>query len=99
MKKIILLALATIIAASCDSSWEYKIVTYQNSETGVFSTPSLNVKIEELNTLGFQGWELVSTYTVVETVNPNFGSEEVVWGIRDNTRTKSINYVFKRKKK
>ena len=42
--------------------------------------------------------ELVDVYTIEETVHPNFGNEEYVTGLRENTRTASINYVFKRRK-
>lgn len=52
----------------------------------------------ELNKLGDEGWELVSTYTTIETKFPNFGNKKYVVGIRDNTRTEKICFVFKRKK-
>ena len=41
-------------------------------------------------------WELVSAYTETGTAFPNFGSSEYVTGIRDNTRTSVVNFVFKR---
>ena len=40
--------------------------------------------------------ELVSAYTETGTAFPNFGSSEYVTGIRDNTRTSVVNFVFKR---
>lgn len=47
---------------------------------------------------GKEGWELVNVYTTVETVFPNFGNNEYVTGLRTNTRTSTINFVFKRLK-
>ena len=46
--------------------------------------------------MGKEGWELVSTYTEVATVFPNFGNSEYVTGIRENVRTNVVNFVFKR---
>ena len=51
----------------------------------------------KLNNLGEEGWELVSVYTTIETVFPNFGDAEYHIGIKTNSRTESINFVFKRK--
>lgn len=49
-----------------------------------------------LNELGEQGWELVSTYTTTETLFPNMGNADYHTGVKTNTRTKTINFVFKR---
>ena len=49
-----------------------------------------------LNKMGKEGWELVSTYTETATAFPNFGNSDYVTGIRDNTRTSVVNFVFKR---
>ena len=46
--------------------------------------------------MGKEGWELVSTYTETATAFPNFGNSDYVTGIRDNTRTSVVNFVFKR---
>lgn len=53
----------------------------------------------KLNELGKEGWELVSTYTTTETIFPNMGNADYHTGIKENTRTESINFVFKRKMK
>lgn len=50
----------------------------------------------QLNKLGKQGWELVNVYTTTETVFPNFGNEDYHTGVKSNTRTQTINFVFKR---
>jgi len=49
-----------------------------------------------LNKMGKEGWELVSTYTETATAFPNFGNSDYVTGIRDNTRTSVVNFIFKR---
>ena len=49
-----------------------------------------------LNKMGKEGWELVSTYTEIGTSFPNFGNSEYVTGLRTNTRTVVVNFVFKR---
>ena len=40
--------------------------------------------------------ELVQAYTETGTAFPNFGNSDYVTGIRDNTRTAVVNFVFKR---
>lgn len=52
--------------------------------------------ISMLNHWGKEGWELVDVYTTTETVFPNFGDENLHTGIKANTRTKALNFVFKR---
>lgn len=49
-----------------------------------------------LSGYGKEGWELVSVYTTIETAYPNFGDAEYHTGIKENTRTQTINFVFKR---
>lgn len=51
-----------------------------------------------LNGYGEMGWELVGITSEIETVFPNFGDEEYVTGIKPNTRTFGMVYVFKRPK-
>lgn len=84
--------------AACSSKWEYKIVTVENEQASAFEASEIKVSSEDLNLFGEEGWELVDVYTIVETEHPNFGNSEYVTGIRENTRTASVNYVFKRKK-
>ena len=67
-------------------TYKYKIVEFAPDQ-----------KMEKtFNELGKEGWELVSTYTETATAFPNFGNSDYVTGIRDNTRTSVVNFVFKR---
>ena len=98
MKKLLIVFLAAVAMTACTSKWEYKIVTVDNEETSKFDTPEFSVTSEDLNLFGEEGWELVNVYAVTETKHPNFGNSEYVTGIRENTRTQSLNFVFKRRK-
>ena len=98
MKKVLLLVITALAMAACTSKWEYKIVTVENEQASAFKASEIKVSSEDLNLFGEDGWELVDVYTIIETEHPNFGNSEYVTGIRENTRTSSVNYVFKRKK-
>lgn len=98
MKKVLLLVITALAIAACTSKWEYKIVTVENEQASAFKASEIKVSSEDLDLFGEDGWELVDVYTIIETEHPNFGNSEYVTGIRENTRTSSVNYVFKRKK-
>lgn len=70
----------------------------QGSTSSIYEANEFVISDDDLNMFGIDGWELVDVYTIVETSFPNFGSEEYVTGIRENTQTSSVNYVFKRRK-
>jgi hypothetical protein len=101
MKKLFLIAVVGLLSFSCTSKWEYKTVSVKGEEQETrekFQTNIFDVSDESLNLFGKDGWELVGIYDKVETVYPNFGSEDYHTGIKTNTRTAEINFVFKRKK-
>jgi len=101
MKKLFLIAVVGLLSFSCTSKWEYKIVSVKGEEQETrekFQTNKFDVSDESLNLFGKDGWELVGIYDNVETVYPNFGNEDYHTGIKTNTRTAEINFVFKRKK-
>ena len=54
------------------------------------------VDVDRLNALGSDGWELVGTYSELETKFPNYGNDKYVTGIQSNVRTASIYLIFKR---
>ena len=106
MKKVILFAclLATLtVMFSCSSkpqAWEYKVVKVAGKNAGYmadYGTLAFGDQTAMLNKMGKEGWELISTYTEIGTSFPNFGNSEYVTGLRDNTRTCVVNFVFKRK--
>lgn len=112
MKKLSFFLLVCAITVGCNDSstssdgtstssdvWEYKVIELKSDGfCSKFDSKSFDVdeEIELLDALGEEGWELVDTYTIVETVHPNFGNSDYVTGIRENTRTQMIKYVFKR---
>jgi len=59
----------------------------------------VNVDVNQLTSLGSQGWELVSSYLEMETSYVNFGKNEYVTGIQPNIRPQSVICIFKRKSK
>lgn len=100
MKRILVLLSLAVIMVSCsyNGKWEYKIVTINGESRGDYLPNTFTVTSDDLNLFGIEGWELVDVYTIIETTHPNFGNSEYVTGIRENTKTQSINYVFKRRK-
>ena len=97
MRKLLLILSTAFLLSACSSKWEYKIVSVEGKASTEYAPRTFDVDDEDLNLFGKEGWELVDVYTITESVHPNFGSAEYVTGIRENTRTMSINYVFKRK--
>lgn len=51
---------------------------------------------DSLSILGKEGWELVSVYTVISTSFPNFGNDNYVTGIREQTATRALRAILKR---
>ena len=103
MKRFLFVAIAVIALSSCteNTKWEYKVVKVagQNAESLPDYAPMVfNDQTPMLNKMGEDGWELVNSYTETNTVHPNFGNSEYVTGIRENTRTSVLNFVFKRTK-
>lgn len=101
MKKFLFALCMIAILASCtnNNQWEYKVVKVAGKSAEVLADYGALVYGDQtamLNKMGEEGWELVSTYTEIATVFPNFGNSEYVSGIRDNTRTCVVNFVFKK---
>ena len=101
MKKVLfsLLCVILLIACSNDTKWEYKVVKVAGrdaEEMAEFSPKVYSDQTPMLNMMGKDGWELIEVYTEVATVHPNFGYSQYVNGIRDNTHTSVLNFVFKR---
>ena len=102
-KKLLTLSLIFMIMGCTKSTkWEYKEFKINNTNSsssyGKMGTSNFESEIDQLNSFGEDGWELVSTHTIIETEFPNFGNEGYHTGIKPNSRTKSIVYVFKKPK-
>jgi len=102
MKKLVFI-LIIVLLCSCNGThkWEYKIVKVAGKETekmADFSPLKYADQTPMLNKMGEDGWELVNSYTETSTSFPNFGSGEYVIGLRDNTRTCVVSFIFKRPK-
>jgi len=101
MKKYLLFCCMVALLASCSKNtpWEYKVVKVAGKDAeslADFGPLVYGDQTAMLNKMGKDGWELVSTYTETATAFPNFGNSEYVTGLRDNTRTSVVNFVFKR---
>ena len=105
MKKTLLLCCMIATLASCGNesqTWEYKVIKVAGQDAAVMEDYGPKVfedQTQMLNKMGKDGWELVNTYTEVGTAFPNFGNKDYVTGIRQNTRTTVLNFIFKRQVK
>lgn len=100
MKRITILAISILALTSCTTkTWEYKSVTLEGQNPSKFTISVISSPDSCLNAMAKQNWELVSTYTTVETVHPNFGNEDYVTGLQPNARTNSVVLIFKREVK
>jgi len=82
--------------------WEYKVIEFYTEEnnyrigSGSLNFNTINVNETELNRLGQDGWELVSSHLEMETAFPNFGNDSYVNGIQPNIRPQKLVIIFKR---
>ena len=93
--------LATLTACQAPTpaptAWEYQVIELPCENPAVTFKPStFENPTSLLNVMGSKGWELVDTYTDVQTTFPNFGDEQYNTGIRENTHTHCLHFVFKR---
>lgn len=84
--------------------WEYKKLVFltdgQPARTGFGARDYNSIKLDEslLESMGSQGWELVTSYLEMETAFPNFGKEDYVTGLQPNIRPQSLVLIFKHPK-
>lgn len=96
------LCISLISLTGCDNGkagkWEYRAYVVNGLDDGDFRSKFVFPDLEELNKLGEEGWELVSTYEQLETAHPNYGNEKYVTGLQANVRTGAVVFLFKRPK-
>ena len=81
--------------------WEYKTLVVEGlplsrTDAGAMDPGSVKVAESDLNALGQEDWELVSTWVEEETAFPNLGDAKYVTGLQPNIRPKRVVLVFKR---
>lgn len=88
--------------------WEYKVLKFdysdfftkrEDEEYAAFyaMTRDMLMPLEDtLSVLGKDGWELISTYTTISTSFPNFGNDQYITGIREQTATRVLTAILKR---
>ncbi|EKQ57448.1 MULTISPECIES: DUF4177 domain-containing protein [unclassified Clostridium] len=90
------------IGINQEQKWEYKTMKIlpetSNSRTGEGSANinTITPSEEQLNELGGDGWELVSSYLEMETAYPNFGNDKYVTGLQPNVRPQRLVLLLKR---
>lgn len=90
-------------------NWEYQTVEIVAETSGTASILGENYEklayktipefSTKLDSMGSQGWELVSGFLEHETSHPNFGKEDYVTGLQPNMRPQKLVLIFKRPKK
>lgn len=109
---VICFFMAALTAIGCITivykpSYEYKVVKYYPEEseeragdnlesTAAFTT--IDVDEKELNVLGGENWEIVTSYLETETAWPNFGNSEYVTGLQPNIRPQALVIILRREK-
>ena len=89
------------------TKWEYQILETvadgpsSSSEGGLekFGYRTIKPPKAELERLGNEGWELVTSFLEIETAHPNFGKDDFVTGLQPNVRPQSAMFLFKRPKR
>lgn len=90
-------------------TWEYQTVEILAETSGTAALIGENYEkiayktvpgfSAELDSMGSEGWELVSSFLEHETSHPNFGKEDYVTGLQPNMRPQKLVLIFKRPKK
>lgn len=100
----LLIALTIILTMSAchkTTKWEYKVFSisnegYERSGSDAMKSTRVTPTETEINKLGLEGWELVTSYLEIETAHPNFGIDSYVTGLQPNIRPKRAVLFFKR---
>jgi hypothetical protein len=99
---ILLFSISMLLGCKTDEKkWEYKVLSisnegYARSGSDAIKVTKVSPTESELNKLGLEGWELVTSYLELETAHPNFGDESYVTGLQPNIRPQRAVLLFKR---
>lgn len=97
-----IISMKSTIGLTKGQKWEYKTVTVAPSTknnrigTGAGDFSTIEQSDEQLNELGGEGWELVSSYLEMETSYANFGNQKYTSGLQPNVRPQDVVLLFKR---
>ena len=96
-----LMCLLAVCSCQKNSKWEYKVFSVSNegferSGDEALKSTKVTPTESEINKLGLEGWELVTSYLELETAHPNFGNESYVTGLQPNIRPQRAILIFKR---
>ena len=112
MKNLIIIIIISLLMIGCKQTsatnssdlvcWEYQVLHrtqgYNVVGKDAFKSTLISVNMSTLDSLGNEGWELISVYIETETAYPNFGDAKKHTGIKTNTRPARLSFVFKRQK-
>ncbi len=98
---IVVLVTATLLFVGCGEKarWEYKLLevsTVGEESKEDSGRRDLTLNEAQLQQLGDEGWELVTSWNEIETCFPNFGNDSYHTGIKSNVRSHRVRLVFKR---
>ena len=97
-KKVVLfMTIAAICMCACTQKWQYQTVEVRGEEYNDYYQMYIPISDTLLNSMGEEGWELVSCYPIVETAYPDFGGSNLLIHIKSNSRTVAVRYVFRKK--
>lgn len=91
---LIMIICGFVLIACKNQKWEYKVVEVEAETYNQYDRFGNQTKM--LNKMGQDGWELVNVYTEINSSFPNFGTGNYVTGIKTNTQTSVLNFIFKR---
>lgn len=102
---LVLLSLGLLLAARNAffmpaTRWQYMTLTFPSEghdRTGAeaMKFASITPNMQQLSSLGAQGWEVVASYLELETAFPNFGDDKFVTGLQPNVRPQRLVVILK----
>lgn len=96
-----LFSIMVLSGCQANQKWEYKVLTvvnegYELQGAEAYNSTTVSPTESELNKLGLEGWELITSYLELETAHPNFGNESYVTGLQPNISPQRAILIFKR---